>query len=101
MPPTSPPPGNTPDFGPNVTIFDPSMSASSIQSKVNSVYNAQVGNEFGTQRNALLFRPGTYNVDICSACHPFFTGKQTFIDSAGRVEKFQRKFQGDYFGKKK
>ncbi|WP_405578926.1 RICIN domain-containing protein [Streptomyces sp. NBC_01190] len=63
-PPTSPPPGNTPDFGPNVTIFDPSMSASSIQSKVTSVYNAQVGNEFGTQRNALLFRPGTYNVDI-------------------------------------
>jgi hypothetical protein len=63
-PPTSPPPGTTPDFGPNVTVFDPSMSASSIQSKVTSVYNQQVNNEFGTQRNALLFRPGTYNVDI-------------------------------------
>ena len=31
-------------------------------------------------------------VEICSKCHPFFTGKQKFIDSAGRVEKFQRKY---------
>lgn len=41
------------------------------------------------------------HVDICSACHPFFTGKQKFVDTAGRVEKFQRKFAGNYFGKKK
>ena len=31
-------------------------------------------------------------VEICSACHPFFTGKQKFIDSAGRVEKFQKRY---------
>jgi large subunit ribosomal protein L31 len=31
-------------------------------------------------------------VEICSKCHPFFTGKQKFVDSAGRVEKFQRKY---------
>jgi len=31
-------------------------------------------------------------VDICSACHPFFTGRQKFVDSAGRVEKFKRKY---------
>lgn len=31
-------------------------------------------------------------VEICSKCHPFFTGKQKFIDSAGRVEKFQKKY---------
>ncbi|MBI3251704.1 MAG: 50S ribosomal protein L31 [Candidatus Omnitrophica bacterium] len=31
-------------------------------------------------------------VEICSACHPLFTGKQKFIDSAGRVEKFQKKY---------
>ncbi|MBM9510596.1 RICIN domain-containing protein [Streptomyces sp. KK5PA1] len=61
---TPPPPAGTPDFGPNVTVFDPSMSAATIQSKITSVYNAQVGNEFGTQRNAMLFMPGTYNVDI-------------------------------------
>ena len=32
------------------------------------------------------------NVEICSACHPFFTGKQKLIDSAGRVEKFMKKY---------
>ncbi len=31
-------------------------------------------------------------VEICSNCHPFFTGKQKFIDSAGRVEKFQKRY---------
>ncbi len=32
-------------------------------------------------------------VDICSKCHPFFSGKQKFIDSAGRVEKFMKKYK--------
>src|SRR3954470_10560260 len=36
------------------------------------------------------------NVDICSACHPFFTGKQKFVDTAGRVERFSKKFGGTY-----
>ncbi|MFP4053158.1 MAG: 50S ribosomal protein L31 [Phycisphaerae bacterium] len=40
-------------------------------------------------------------VDICSACHPFYTGKQKLLDAAGRVEKFQRKFGGDYFSHRK
>lgn len=39
-------------------------------------------------------------VDICSACHPFFTGKQKFVDTAGRVERFQKKFAGQYFANK-
>jgi large subunit ribosomal protein L31 len=39
-------------------------------------------------------------VDISSASHPFYTGKQKFVDTAGRVEKFQKKFSGNYFGKK-
>ena len=33
------------------------------------------------------------NVEICSACHPFFTGKQKLIDTAGRVERFRRKYK--------
>ena len=37
------------------------------------------------------------NVEISSASHPFFTGKQRFVDTAGRVEKFQRKYGGSYF----
>ena len=36
------------------------------------------------------------NVDICSCCHPFFTGKQKFVDTAGRVERFSKKFGGTY-----
>ncbi len=39
-------------------------------------------------------------VDICSACHPFYTGKQKFVDAAGRVERFQKKFGSQYFAKK-
>jgi large subunit ribosomal protein L31 len=34
-------------------------------------------------------------VEVCSACHPFYTGKQRFVDTAGRVEKFQRKHNWD------
>lgn len=37
------------------------------------------------------------NVEICSNCHPFFTGQQKFVDTAGRVERFQKKFGGEYF----
>lgn len=32
------------------------------------------------------------SIDICSSCHPFFTGKQKIIDSAGKVEKFQKRY---------
>ncbi|UCE66545.1 MAG: 50S ribosomal protein L31 [Candidatus Zixiibacteriota bacterium] len=38
-------------------------------------------------------------VEICSSCHPFFTGKQKLIDTAGRVERFRRKY-GDKSGNK-
>jgi hypothetical protein len=49
-----------PDFGPNVKIFDPSMSTSTIKAAVDAIATQQVSNEFGTQRDALLFMPGTY-----------------------------------------
>jgi large subunit ribosomal protein L31 len=35
---------------------------------------------------------GDLHVEICSACHPFFTGKQKLLDTAGRVERFRRKY---------
>jgi large subunit ribosomal protein L31 len=34
-----------------------------------------------------------YSVDICSRCHPFFTGKAKLVDTAGRIEKFTRKYK--------
>ena len=33
------------------------------------------------------------HIEVCSACHPFYTGKQKLMDSAGRIEKFTRKYQ--------
>lgn len=41
------------------------------------------------------------HVEVWSGSHPFYTGKSAFVDTAGRVEKFQRKFAGNYFDKKK
>jgi hypothetical protein len=57
-------PGAQPDFGPNVLIFAPSMPVSEIQAKVDAVYRIQQHNEFGAERNALLFLPGDYKLDI-------------------------------------
>ena len=45
------------------------------------------GNEFQTRSTVALIK-----VDICSACHPFFTGQQKLIDAAGRVERFGKRF---------
>jgi hypothetical protein len=58
--PSSTPTSGPPKFGANTYIFTPSMPLSQIQSTVNSIATQQVSNEFGTQRYALLFEPGTY-----------------------------------------
>ena len=49
------------------------------------------GNTFHTRSTTAKI-----NVDICNVCHPFFTGKQKFVDTAGRVERFSKKFGGSY-----
>ena len=46
------------------------------------------GNTFVTRST----HKGDIHVEICSACHPFFTGKQKLMDTAGRVERFRRKY---------
>lgn len=48
------------------------------------------GNEFETRSTI-----GDIEVEICSQCHPFFTGKQKLLDTAGRVDKFRKKY-GNY-----
>ncbi|MGW3995874.1 RICIN domain-containing protein [Amycolatopsis sp. NPDC004772] len=53
-----------PDFGPNVVIFDPSMPSSTIQSRLNSIFSQQERNQFGSQRYAVMFKPGTYANDV-------------------------------------
>jgi hypothetical protein len=52
--------GPSPNFGPNVIVLSPSMQQSAIQAKLDAVSTQQVGNQFGTQRYAILFEPGTY-----------------------------------------
>ncbi len=42
---------------------------------------------------------GDFSVEICSACHPFYTGKQKLIDTAGRVERFRRRYAKSGAGK--
>ena len=46
------------------------------------------GNSFETRSTTETLR-----VDICNACHPFFTGEQKLVDAAGRVEKFKSKYE--------
>ena len=57
------PTSDTPDFGPNVQIFDPSTPATTIQAAIDSAFNAQYQSptaQFGSQRYAFLFKPGSY-----------------------------------------
>jgi hypothetical protein len=60
-PPTVPPVGGGGSLGPNVLVFDPSMSTASIQSQLTTIFNQQETNQFGSQRYELMFKPGTYN----------------------------------------
>ena len=53
-----------PDFGPNVLVFNPSMATAAMQERIDKVYAAQQNNQFGPARNALLFTPGDYKLDI-------------------------------------
>ncbi len=52
------------------------------------------GNTFTTRSTA---PGGKLTVEVCSACHPFYTGKQKLVDSAGRIERFNKKYgrEGD------
>ncbi len=47
----------------------------------------------GTSFETRSTHKGDIVLEICSTCHPFFTGKQKLIDTAGRVERFRRKFE--------
>ncbi len=64
-----------------------------MKSGIHPVYlNAKVvcacGNTFETRSTKELIK-----LEICSACHPFYTGQQRFVDTAGRVERFKKRFE--------
>jgi large subunit ribosomal protein L31 len=52
-----------------------------------SVVTCVCGNVFETRSTI-----GNLHIEICAQCHPFFTGKQKLLDSAGRIEKFKKKY---------
>lgn len=52
------------------------------------------GNEFETRST----NPSIH-VEVCAKCHPYFTGRQRLVDTAGRVDRFRRRYQGEAAGK--
>jgi hypothetical protein len=73
------PDANVAAFGPNVCVFNDTMSQAAIQADVNNIASQQVSNQFGAQRYAILFEPGTYG----SAAHPFIFQVGYYTSVAG------------------
>lgn len=69
----------TPAFGPNVVVFDPSMPVSEIQATADAIHARQVDDEMGTNRYALLFKPGVYGTDA----HPLQIKVGYYTEVAG------------------
>lgn len=51
--------------------------------------NCSCGNKFTTQST---MEKESFNIEVCSLCHPFYTGQQKIVDTTGRVDKFNQKF---------
>jgi large subunit ribosomal protein L31 len=72
---------------------DPHRGLNAMKAAIHPAYNevrvhCACGNTFMTRST----HKGDIAVEICSACHPYFTGKQKLVDTAGRVERFRRKY---------
>ena len=65
------------------------MKDSIHQNYIETLVRCGCGNTFTTRSTVPELK-----VDICNVCHPFFTGKLKFVDTAGRIEKFKTKFAG-------
>jgi large subunit ribosomal protein L31 len=64
------------------------MKAAIHPNYVEVTVTCSCGNSFKTRSTA----GHELNIEVCSACHPFFTGKQKIVDTAGRVDKFRQKY---------
>lgn len=56
------------------------------------VYNAKITCACGYESEALSTKGESVHMEICSHCHPFYTGKQRFVDTAGRIDRFRKKY---------
>ncbi len=55
-------------------------------------YQATIRCNCGYEAQALSTKGELVQVEVCSNCHPFFTGKQRFLDTAGRIDRFRKKY---------
>ena len=67
-----------------------------MKAGIHPVYNEQnivcaCGSQFQTRST----HKGDMRVEICSKCHPFYTGRQRLVDTAGRIERFNKKYAGN------
>ena len=89
---------NVLNFGPNVLIFDPSMSSSQVQTQVDAVFKTQQSNQFGQQRYALLFKPGAYSANVQVGFYTTVHGLGSTPDAVtitGGVNVTAKWFQGN------
>ena len=57
-------------------------------------YDATITCACGNEIQVLSTRGAKVHMEICSQCHPFYTGKQRFVDTAGRIDRFRKKYAG-------
>ena len=57
-----------------------------------TVYNAKIACACGFEVEATSTKGERVQTEICSNCHPFYTGKQRFLDTAGRIDRFRKKY---------
>lgn len=97
------PPQTFTDFGPNVTVFDESMSTSLIETTINDIWEQQRNNEMGTDRYSLLFMPGEYGTeaDPLQVAVGYYTevaglgASPADVEINGKVEVFNRCFDAN------
>lgn len=56
------------------------------------LFDAKVTCACGYESNVLSSKGDDIHTEICSQCHPFYTGKQRFVDTAGRIDRFRKKY---------
>ena len=91
--------GSRPQGDPATTFFErtkPAMKRDIHPQYVATEVTCSCGNTFTTRSTA---KNGVIHADVCSACHPFYTGKQKILDTGGRVARFEKRFGKKASGK--
>ncbi len=87
-----------PDFGPNVLVFEPAQGDAAIQAKLDGVFNTQETNQFGSERYAYFFKPGSYNLNVQVGFYTEVDGLGASPDAVsitGAVSSMAKWFQGN------